>query len=59
MDKDLEIRSLKLENELLRKRVEDLKELYENIQHAFIVLREECEERGIDINGQEGNDADE
>lgn len=56
MDKDLEIRGLKIENELLKKRVEDLKELYDNIQHAFTVLREECEERGIDINGQEGED---
>lgn len=56
MDKDLEIKKLKLENELLKKQVENLKELYENIQHAFMVLREECEERGIDINGQEGND---
>lgn len=56
MDKDLEIKKLKLENELLKKQVEDLKDLYANIQFAFNVLREECEARGIDINGQEGED---
>lgn len=56
MDKDLEIRGLKIENELLRRRIEDLKELYGSLERAFTVLREECEERGIDINGQEGNE---
>lgn len=56
MEKEQEIKTLKLENELLKHKIEQLEQFNRDLSTAFTILREECEDRGIDINGNEGND---
>jgi hypothetical protein len=56
MEKEQEIKTLKLENELLKHKIEQLEQFNKDLSTAFTILREECEDRGIDINGNEGND---
>lgn len=56
MQKEQEIKALKLENELLKQKIEQLQHFNKDLAKAFSILREECEERGIDINGTKGND---
>jgi hypothetical protein len=56
MEKEQEIKTLKLENELLKHKIEQLEQFNKDLGTAFTILREECEDRGIDINGNEGND---
>lgn len=56
MEKEQEIKTLKLENELLKQKIEQLEQFNKDLGTAFTILREECEDRGIDINGNEGND---
>lgn len=57
MEKEQEVKALKLENELLKHKIEQLEQFNrELLGTAFTILREECEDRGIDINGNEGND---
>ena len=56
MEKEQEIKTLRLENELLKQKIEQLEQFNKDLGTAFAILREECEDRGIDINGNEGND---
>ena len=51
-----EVKVLKLENELLKQKIEQLEQFNRELGTAFTILREECEDRGIDINGNECND---
>lgn len=56
MEKEQEIKTLRLENELLKQKIEQLEQFNKDLGTAFTILRKECEDRGIDINGNEGND---